>query len=82
MNEEQDMAFNIDNVNSTLGNAAAQFEGNVEQKVQSLQGKDVSNQEMLDLQFQLSKWQLATSLQSNVMKTLSEGIRGTIQNLR
>lgn len=76
------MAFNIDNVNSTLGNAAAQFEGNVEQKVQSLQGKDVSNQEMLDLQFQLSKWQLATSLQSNVMKTLSEGIRGTIQNLR
>jgi type III secretion apparatus needle protein len=76
------MAFNIDSVNSTLGNAAATFEKNVDQKVSSLQGKDVSNQEMLDLQFQLSKWQLATSLQSNVMKTLNEGIRGTIQNLR
>ncbi len=74
--------LDVDTVNNTFTTTSTQFENDVTNRIQQLQGKDANNIDLINLQFQLSRWQLATNLHSNVLKTLAEGIRSTIQNLR
>ncbi len=74
--------LDVDTVNNTFTTTSTQFENDVTARIQQLQGKDANNIDLINLQFQLSRWQLATNLHSNVLKTLAEGIRSTIQNLR
>lgn len=74
--------LDVDSVNNTFTTTSTQFENDVTSRIQQLQGKDANNIDLINLQFQLSRWQLATNLHSNVLKTLAEGIRSTIQNLR
>ncbi|HVJ69775.1 MAG TPA: EscF/YscF/HrpA family type III secretion system needle major subunit [Caulifigura sp.] len=76
------MAFDMGSVNNTLNSTVGNLEGKLRTQLQASQGGDLSQPEMMDLQFQLSKWQLVTNLQSNIMKTLSEAVKGTIQNMR
>ena len=74
--------LDVDFVNNTFSSTSTQFENDVTSRIQQLQGKDATNVDLINLQFQLSRWQLATNLHSNVLRTLTEGIRSTIQNLR
>lgn len=74
--------LDVNFVNQTFGETSAQFEQDLTSRIENLQGQDLTNAELLELQFQTSRWQLATNLHSNVIRTLTEGIRSTIQNLR
>ena len=76
------MGFDLASLNSQLGSASSSIEAQLQSTTAGLQGKDISQTDMLNLQFQMNKWQLVTSLQSNMVKTISDGIKSTIQNLR
>lgn len=76
------MGFNMGGVNQALNSTVGNIENRLRSDLSAAQGGDLSQQDMMKLQFELSKWQLVTNLQSNIMKTLSEGIKGTIQNMR
>lgn len=76
------MAFDMGSVNNTLNSTVNNLEGQLRQQMSAAQGGDLSQPEMMNLQFQMSKWQLVTNMQSNIMKTLSDAVKGTIQNMR
>lgn len=75
------MAFNLSNVQNSLSGAVSQLEGDINSSMPT-NGESMTNEEMISLQFQLSQWQLATSLQTNMMKSLTDGVKSTIQNMR
>jgi hypothetical protein len=74
--------LDVNSVNNAFTSTSTQFENDLSGRIQALQGKDATNAELINMQFELSRWQLATNLHSNVLRTMSEGIRSTIQNLR
>lgn len=76
------MKFNLGSVNNALSGSASRIENDLQANLNSLQDGDVSQAEMIQIQYELSKWTMVTNLQSNVMKTVSEGIKSTIQNVR
>jgi type III secretion apparatus needle protein len=76
------MGFDMGSVNTALNSTVGSLESNLRSNLNASKTGDLSQQDMMNLQFQLSKWQLVTNLQSNVMKTLSDAVKGTIQNLR
>ncbi len=76
------MPLDLGHITETLGRSAASAEERLTATMQELQGKDLSAADMLQLQYKMSKWQLANDLQTNVMKTMSDTVKSTIQNIR
>lgn len=76
------MGFDMSSVNTALNSTVGNLEGKLRTDLNASQNGDLSQTDMMNLQFELSKWQLVTNLQSNVMKTLSDAVKGTIQNMR
>jgi hypothetical protein len=75
-------ATNVTDFFDQLGKQVQTMETSIDQAVRELNGKDMTSAQMLAFQYQLSKWQLATQLESQAMKSVADGIKGTIQNLR
>ena len=76
------MPLDLGHITETLGRSATAAEERLTAAMQDLQGKDLSATDMLQLQYKMNKWQLANELQTNVMKTMSDTVKGTIQNIR
>jgi len=81
-NNNTSTATNVTDFFDKLGKQVDTMETAIDQGVKDLQGKDMTSAQMLAFQYQLSKWQLATQLESQAMKSVADGIKGTIQNLR
>ena len=81
-NGNQTNATNVTDFFDSLGKQVGTMETAIDASVKSLNGQDMTSAQMLAFQYQLSKWQLATQLESQAMKSVSDGIKGTIQNLR
>ncbi len=75
------MAFDLSTINQKLSPAVQEM-GDAIQSAMPTNGEEMTNAEMIDLQFKLSQWQMASSMQSNIMKSMSDGVKSTIQNLR
>ncbi len=75
-------ASNVTDFFDQLGKQVGTMETAIDSAVKELNGKDMTSAQMLAFQYQLSKWQLATQLESQAMKSVADGIKGTIQNLR
>jgi hypothetical protein len=75
-------ATNVTDFFDQLGKQVGTMENAIDAAVKELNGKDMTSAQMLAFQYQLSKWQLATQLESQAMKSVADGIKGTIQNLR
>jgi len=71
---------NLETANNQLTKMVTTRESDLSSKIQSADPNDMK--QMLDLQHSMQKWTLATNLQSNAMKTMSDGIKSTIQNVR
>ena len=76
------MPFDMGSINTALSSTVGSIEGKLQSDMSATQGGDLSQGQMIQLQYELNKWQMVTSLQSNIMKTLSDGVKGTIQNMR
>jgi len=72
--------INLDQMNNSLTTMTDKREKDLSSKLDKADPSDMK--EMLALQQDMQKWTLATNLQTNAMKTLSDGIKSTIQNIR
>ena len=74
------MALNMDAVFSKLGQATT----NLEDDISTFTGKmDSGNTEdVMKLQQMMQKWSIAMQVQSNTMKTIGDGIKSTVQNIK
>jgi hypothetical protein len=82
VNGNANAATNVTDFFNQLGTQVDKMETAIDAGVKELNGKDMTSAQMLAFQYQLSKWQLATQLESQAMKSVADGIKGTIQNLR
>ncbi len=73
-------SVNLETTHGQMTTMVQTREADLTSKMQSADPNDMK--QMLDLQHSMQKWTLATNLQTNAMKTLSDGIKSTIQNIR
>lgn len=75
------MPLDMGSVNNTLSKASGSIEGQIKSELDAAQGGELNETQLMNLQIKMSKWTLITSLQSNVIKALSDGMKSTIQNV-
>ena len=75
------MAFDLESINSTLTSATQATETSLEGKMPA-SGEDLDQGELIALQYEFSKWQMMTTLQSNIMKSMTDSMKNTISNMR
>ena len=76
------MAFNLNDVNSALGSTVNSLGGEIQSKMNAAQGGNMSEVQMIDLQHSLNKWSIMLNLQTNIMKTMADGMKSVVQNMR
>ena len=76
------MGFDLGSVNTALNSAVASIGGEITSKMNIAQGRDMTEVEMMDMQYSLNRWSIITQMQSNVMKTMADGMKGIIQNMK
>lgn len=76
------MGLDITSVNNTLGAGLARIGGDLRSKIGEAQGKDLTEEQMLDLQMDVNSWSMMVNLQSNIMKTMADTMKNTVSNLR
>ena len=72
--------LNMDDVFSKLGSSTETLESDIKTKLGSFAPSDPAA--MIEMQLAMQKWTIATQVQSNTIKTIGEGIKSTVQNMR
>lgn len=73
---------NINELNSQLSNAVGNVENDLQAQISGFDAANASSADMIALQYSMQKWSMATNLQSNVMKTMGEGLKSIVSNIR
>ncbi len=76
------MAIDISSINNTLNAGLTRTGGDLRSKIGAAQGKDLSDEEMLALQFDVQNWSMMVNLQSNIMKSMGDAMKSTVSNMR
>jgi Type III secretion needle MxiH, YscF, SsaG, EprI, PscF, EscF len=74
------MGLNLNSVYSRLGGQVGGFESELNGALGGGQADDM--QSLLNTQYQLQRWSMATELQTNTMKVIGDSLKNTIQNIR
>jgi type III secretion apparatus needle protein len=74
------MTLNIDQVFSKLGEATQGLEGKISDFMGEMDSANTAD--VMKLQHMMQKWTVATQVQSNTIKTIGEGLKSTVQNIR
>ena len=74
------MSFDLNSVYTQLGNSVQNLETDLSNFAQTMNPN--SQTDMIKLQQMLQKWTIATEMQSNTLKTISDGIKSTVGNIR
>ncbi len=72
----------LGNVNDVLGNAVSNVEAELKNEINSFDAANADSAQLISLQLAMSKWSLATQLQSNTIKTVGEGLKTAVGNIR
>ena len=71
--------LNLDNVYGGLQQGVKANEASLKEAM----GKDLSkNENLMKMQHEMQKWSLSTSAQSNIVKSVGEAMKSTVQNIR
>ena len=76
------MAFDLDGVNRALGATVGTLGSQIQSKMGALQGAEMSELDMIDLQHSLNKWSMMVNMQTNILKTMSDGMKSIVTNMR
>ena len=74
------MALNMDAVFAKLGEATQNMESEIRSHTKTMDSANTTD--VMKLQQMMQKWTIATQVQSNTMKTIGEGIKSTVANIR
>ena len=75
-------AINFTNLNERLAEAVSIVENQIESDLADFDPATASSADMISLQLGLQKWSIATQMQTNTLKTVSDGFKNTVQNIR
>lgn len=76
-------SLNFNNVNNTIFSAIRTQETNLQQTLQTINSNangSVSQADLLNLQQQINQWSSLVSIQSTIIKSISDSLKGVIQN--
>jgi hypothetical protein len=73
------MGLNLNSVFSRLGSQVGGFESQLGASMGG--GQDQDMQSLLQMQYQLQRWSIATELQTNTMKVIGDSLKNTVQNI-
>jgi hypothetical protein len=73
------MGLNMNSVLSRLGGQVGGFESELNGAMGGGQSDDM--QSLLNMQYQLQRWSMATELETNSMKVIGDSLKNTIQNI-
>ena len=77
------MPFDMGNINSQVNSGIDKLGGDVESQMSKISsGEDLSEQDMLSLQYSMNKWNILVSMESNLQKTWADTIKNIVSNLR
>lgn len=79
------VGLNITDVFARLNTTTLKLEEDIRARVEAGgSGEDgsLTNLELIDLQQQVNLWSMASNLQTNVLKTISDTMKATVQNVR
>ena len=71
--------LNFDYIGSTVANVVQNAETSLKTKISSLDPANTSPTDLLLLQQEVSKWTMMTEIQSTLVKTISDSMKGIIQ---
>ncbi len=74
------MSLNMDAVFQKLGEATQSVEDKITQQINNMDPSNTAD--VLKLQQLMQRWSIAVQIQTNTVKTISEGLRATVQNIR
>ena len=74
--------INFANLNEHLSQVVDQVESQFQEELENFDPQTATSADMIQLQVGLQKWNLATQLQTNTLKTVGEGLKNTVQNIR
>jgi hypothetical protein len=72
------MALSFDTITSFSANVVAVNEANIASTISAM-GPNPTTMDLLNMQTQLTKWTMATEMQSSITKTLGDALKGVIQ---
>ena len=72
------MALSFDTITSFSANVVAVNEANIASTISAM-GPNPTTMDLLNMQTQLTKWTMATEMQSSNTKTLGDALKGVIQ---
>jgi hypothetical protein len=76
--------LNLPDVFNALTSSVQKLEDDIRTQIQKGGSGDqgtFSNQELIQLQQLANEWQIATNLETNILKSISDSMKGTVQNL-
>jgi len=76
------MAFNLQGVNTALGSTVNNLGQRVQSQMNANRGGDMTEVEMINLQHEMNRWSMMVNMQTNIMKTMSDGMKSIISNMR
>jgi type III secretion protein F len=78
-------SLNFTNVNNTVYSAIQTQETQLNQTMQNISSSSnngtVSQAQMLELQQQINQWSMLVQIQSTIIKSISDSLKGVIQNV-
>ena len=76
------MPLNFTNVNDNLTSVVHTVEDAMLADLNNFDPETASSADLISMQVGLQKWTLATNLQTNALKTLGDGLKNTVSNVR
>ena len=78
-------SLNFNNVNNTVYSAIQTQETQLNQTMQTISSSSnngtVSQAQMLQLQQQINQWSMLVQIQSTIIKSIGDSLKGVIQNI-
>ncbi|CAM2005069.1 EscF/YscF/HrpA family type III secretion system needle major subunit [Acanthopleuribacter pedis] len=72
----------LDSINASIAERVAALEASLAAEMDNYDAATADQQSLIRLQMGLQKWTMATNLQSNALKTLGDGLKSTVSNIR
>lgn len=76
------MSFDMESIKKQVSSGIDSIGGEIASQMSKISSdQDLSEQDMLSLQYEMNKWNILVSMESNVQKTWGDTIKTVVNNL-
>ena len=74
--------INLTNINDHLNEVVNIVEEQFQSELANFDAGSATSADLIQLQVGMQKWTIATQLQTNTLKTVGDGLKNTVSNIR